>query len=592
MHSYSMGLIVWFLVVVGLLGQANGLPAADKAQIQQAIAKGAAQIKSTLEKRTGGQKSFAYVALLKAGEPHESPLMAEAVAHVMKNIRDGVYQNPAEHIYEAAIDITLLADLDGVKYKPEIEIISKYILDNQDSAGYWKYPPPRSDPNCTNGDISVTHYACLGLWAASRAGVKIDPQVWVRVLNWHAGCHNADGGYTYWPGTTVGVDKGQSSLNMTVNSVGTMYIAMINLEPQRVPKMDKGAKDAPPEKADGTPAAPPKKDTGALEAVNLDDQDAEAQAALAPAVGRIPEATFASVNSAFRWVGTRFDSVNRESPGKAYYYYSLERMGALVNVSKIANRDWFNECADVLIAAQNADGSWEMTSSPWASENDTCFAVLFLSRSTGKILKRTNLEPPVGGGLMAGGRGLPEDLKELDANGNVKKKKEKSSLDDLLASLQDPDKVNLEDTQTELVEQIQLGDKSELIGHKDMLLKLAQHPRAETRRTAIWAIGRTGDLSLARFAILGLDDPDSGVMIESHLALCWTARKPKAFKLPENPLEGLAEDAGPDQKSAAIESWRRQALRLWGGWYLRNRPYLEQGDEFETNLRNRLLELN
>ena len=80
-------------------------------------------------------------------------------------------------------------------------------------------------------------------------------------------------------------------------------------------------------------------------------------------------------------------------------------------------------------------------------------------------------------------------------------------------------------------------------------------------------------------------------MTESHLALCWTARKPNAFKLPLDPLDGVAADAGPDQKSAAIESWRRQALRLWGEWYLRNRPYAERGDEFETNLRNRLLQL-
>ena len=75
------------------------------------------------------------------------------------------------------------------------------------------------------------------------------------------------------------------------------------------------------------------------------------------------------------------------------------------------------------------------------------------------------------------------------------------------------------------------------------------------------------------------------------MALCWTARKPNAFKLPIDPLEGLAAEAGPDQKAAAVDSWRRQALRLWGEWYLRNRPYAERGDEFETNLRNRLLEL-
>ena len=187
---------------------------------------------------------------------------------------------------------------------------------------------------------------------------------------------------------------------------------------------------------------------------------------------------------------------------------------------------------------------------------------------------------------------MPDNLKDLDANGNVKKKKaENSSLDDLLASLQSPDSVDLDAAQAEIVEKIQLGDKMELVKQKDKLITLIKQKDPAIRKTAIWAIGRTGDLSLARFAIQGLDDPDSGVMVESHMALCWTARKPSAFKLPIDPLEGLASDASPEQKKVAIDSWRRQALLLWGEWYLRTRPYAERGDEFETNLRNRMLEL-
>ena len=562
--------------------------AADKAQIQQAIVKGAAWIQAGMKEKRGSHKSLANVALLKAGEPHDSPLMLEAVADINAKIKSGgVYEPAGDQIYEAGVDITLLADLDGEKYLPQIQIIANYILTNQSPQGHWNYLPPRNERERTGGDISVSHYGCLGLWAAARAGVKIDPDVWVRVLNWMNSCPNSDGGYAYNPGVALGLDGTNSTMNMTVNGVGIMCIAMLNLEPKRLPSFEKGP---PPPKpgavASGTPAD--KKTAGALEAVDLDATAAENKQGAS--TGRIPEATFTTVRNALNWVSTRFESENKNAAHKAYYYYSLERMGALANVTKLNGQDWFNACADKLLSQQNPDGSWGLTQIV-TQENDTCFVVLFLTRSTGKILKRTNLEPPEGGGLLSGGRGLPDDLKELDANGNVKKKREKSSLDDLLASLQNTDTGNLEDTQTELVQQIQLGDKKELIGKKDMLLKLAGHSDPEIRRTAIWAIGRTGDLSLARFAILGLDDPDSGVMRESHMALCWTARKPNAFKLPVDPLEGLAAEAGPDQKAAAVDSWRRQALRLWGDWYLRNRPYAERGDEFETNLRNRLLEL-
>ena len=584
MSSIALRGMAWLAMAGSLAFNSVALKAADKAQVDQAIAKGVAHIRGTLGNLQGGPKSLAYITLLKVGEPHDSPLMIQAVEHARKHITDGAYQRPPEHIYEAAIDIMLLTDLDSVKYKAEITLIADYIQQQQLPNGAWTYP--QQDPKCVNGDCSITHYACLGLWAARRAGVEVDPQVWVRVLNWQSQAHNPDGGFAYWPGSIVGDGAGNSTLNMTVNSVGTGLIAIMNLDPKRVPQFDK---EGPA--AGGT--TPPKKDTGALETVNLDkkadETKADAEMALA-GTGKVPESAFATVKNAYAWVTTRFEPVNQTSMSKAYYYYSMERMAALANVTKIGNRDWFNECADALISMQNADGSWAMTSFG-GPQNDTCFAVLFLTRSTGKILKRTSLEPPVGGGLLSGGRGLPDDLKELDASGNVKKKKEKSSLDDLLASLQDANAVDLDDAQAEIVQQIQLGDRKDLIGKKDMLLKLVESPDPDVRKTAIWAIGRTGDLSLARFALRGLDDPNQSVMLESHMALCWTARKPNAFKLPLDPLEELAADAGPDQQSAAVELWRRQALRLWGDWYLRNRPYSERGDEFETNLRNRLLEL-
>jgi hypothetical protein len=563
--------------------------AADKAAVQQGIARGAANLRSRLADLRGSDKTLAYLALFKAGEAADGPIMAEAVAHIMANFKDGKYNEPPEHVYEAAIEITLLADLDAEKYLPQIQLIANYLISEQRSYGTWTYPGTKGDGS-PNGDMSITHYACLGLWAAERAGAQVDPQVWQRALDKVGGSSNPDGGFSYWPGTRIGEGDGQSMMNMTVNTVGTVLIGIMNLEPKRMPKFDGGnivqVATGPKPKAE----APPKKPEGALEAVNLDDA-ADKEKTAVVAKGRVPDRAFGAMQGAYRWISPRFDTINKNSGSKAYYYYSLERMASLANIQKIGDRDWYNECADYLLAEQKADGSWAM-STQFGSNNDTSFCVLFLTRSTAKVIKRRTEEPAVGGGLLSGGRGLPDDLKEVDANGNVKKKKEKTSLDDLLASLADPDKLDLEDTQNELVQQIQLGDKKELIGKTDKLLGLAQNPNPDIRRTAIWAIGRTGDLSLARFAVLGLDDPDRGVMTESHLALCWTARKPRAFQLALDPLAELPADASEDQKSAAVETWRRQALRLWGEWYLRNRPYADRGDEFETNLRNRLLQLN
>ena len=43
---------------------------------------------------------------------------------------------------------------------------------------------------------------------------------------------------------------------------------------------------------------------------------------------------------------------------------------------------------------------------------------------------------------------------------------------------------------------------------------LIQHQNAEIRRTAAWALGRTNDLSLARYLVNALEDPDVDVNVE------------------------------------------------------------------------------
>jgi HEAT repeat protein len=135
---------------------------------------------------------------------------------------------------------------------------------------------------------------------------------------------------------------------------------------------------------------------------------------------------------------------------------------------------------------------------------------------------------------------------------------------------------------------VQLGNKEDLIGQKDQLVKLIRHPHGEIRRTAAWALGRTNDLHLARYLIDALEDPDLGVMMEAHASLCWLSRRFDGYGLPVNPLDELETDASDAEKNTAIRGWRVRARREWGNWYLRVRPYSDRGDEFEAQLRQRL----
>ena len=167
------------LLVHGLAGVETR--AADKAQIQQALTNGAAWIKAGMKEKRGSHKSLANVALLKAGEPHDSPLMLEAVADINAKIKSGgVYEPAGDQIYEAGVDITLLADLDGEKYLPQIQAIAHYIISNQSPQGHWNYLPPRNERERTGGDISVSQCSKSALACAKMKICGYPPQGIVR----------------------------------------------------------------------------------------------------------------------------------------------------------------------------------------------------------------------------------------------------------------------------------------------------------------------------------------------------------------------------------------------------------------------------
>ena len=80
----------------------------------------------------------------------------------------------------------------------------------------------------------MTQYGCLGLWAATRAGIDVPNEVWDRVMEWHFKLKLPDGGFAYTPGTTLGLGKGQSTLNMTSAAIGSMSIAALHLFPEQM----------------------------------------------------------------------------------------------------------------------------------------------------------------------------------------------------------------------------------------------------------------------------------------------------------------------------------------------------------------------
>ena len=271
-----------------------------------------------------------------------------------------------------------------------------------------------------------------------------------------------------------------------------------------------------------------------------------------------------SIGRAKGWLADHFTIV----PGTTfdlYYLYGLERLAALGAIQEIDGHDWYAEGAAQLVATQKG-GTWTDQS---GIEPATAFGVLFLGKATQKMLGRKAVRriPKFGGGLLIGGRGLPEDLATLQVDqGSVRVRKLKGPVDELLAELENAQSRQIESAQAALVEKIATDDPEALIGQAVRLLKLARDKRVEVRRTVFWALGRTNELRSVPTLIDGLSDPDPDCRIEARNALRFISKR---IDIREPPNEATAE-----QQVTAITYWKK--------WYRNVRPYDERDDLGET----------
>lgn len=88
------------------------------------------------------------------------------------------------------------------------------------------------------------------------------------------------------------------------------------------------------------------------------------------------------------WLAHFFNPKENPSSGdkktvgwKYYWFYSTERAGVLAGTYQFGEHDWWDEIAEHVLTQQNAEGSWP-DAKGLSRLSRTCFALLFLSRST------------------------------------------------------------------------------------------------------------------------------------------------------------------------------------------------------------------
>jgi hypothetical protein len=531
---------------------------ADDPRVQTALKRAVARLREQVGSADSGEGALLTMALLKTGVPREAPEMKSGIDKILSHVKSGKYEPGNHHVYEAGIGLMALANADSKGYRSQIEAIAKYLISVQQQRGAWGYPGQE-----LVGDTSITQYAVLGLWEASRSGVTVPRKVWDKVAAWHVATQRTDGSFSYHPDDPTsgafqpGAVGGGGTHSMSVAGTASLYVARMHLYPDardveevkaRAGSKRRGKKFGVLEPADAKP------EEAAPRAVDAGDPNYRATTRLS--------AIDKAINKGKEWLTEHF-TVAPKANHDIYYLYGLERLAALADVKEFGTHDWYAEGATHLLGVQSPGGTWSDGCGEFPA---TALGILFLSKATAKMVARKERAPPerrFGGGLLVGGRGLPEDLNAVQADqGGVRVRKLKGPVDELLAELEKAESRQVESAQSALVESIATENPEALIGQGDRLLKLARDRRSEVRRTAFWALGRTNDLRVVPTLIAGLNDSDLDCMVEARNALRYISKKLDVREPPD--------DATSDQRLAAIALWKK--------WYLTVRPYDDRDD--------------
>jgi hypothetical protein len=277
-----------------------------------------------------------------------------------------ILETPLERTYCVALQAMILQKMDARKYHARIVQCCQFLVDNQCKNGQWSYGKPDASkggpptdtagaddapkgsstralpkvwvkPRRTGppvGDNSNSQYAALGLRACMESGVMPPGATLLKAATWWKKDQNKDGGWGYRT-----QQNPHSFGGMTAGAVASLIIHLHYL--RRNWKQDP------------------------------------------------------SVIGGIRWMAANFTVTKnpKANPFMHYYYlYAMERVGMLASLEKIGAHAWYKEGAELLLGKQHPDGAWAYEGKAFTKYQklwDTCFAILFLRRTTAPVETRS-----------------------------------------------------------------------------------------------------------------------------------------------------------------------------------------------------------
>ncbi len=379
------------------------------AQVQQeqqepAVLAGVQYLRGRAMNQQAGETAMVMLALLKADVPKTDPVVASCYATIQKRFTGSGYspqRSGGTDIYEAAVVAMALSNLDSDAHRGEIGMIATFLIGRQNVNGSWDYT------HRGHGDSSISQYALLGLWECENAGVDIPPNVWDRAAGWYLSVQSSAGSWNYHRDETQYAD----SISMTAAGAGSLLLCKRQLERFRE------AKRAVSPLLTALTAASPSQ--GYEVATSLVQMDQAARKGMA-------------------WLGSNFTTTEPRLIGQSVYYglYGIERVSALADRQTMGRVDLMERSRAFIRSTQKPNGCWSFP--PFADDLNTVWAILFLTKSTAKTIKRVAFKR-LGGGTLVGGRYLPKDLTSMTvAGGKVMSRPMNGAVEGMLAVLEDP----------------------------------------------------------------------------------------------------------------------------------------------------------
>jgi hypothetical protein len=509
----------------------------ESPEVKQAIARAVKFLEtSTSPDNRMGAHAIRATLVLKSGAGEDHPIVRKAVQAIRRDL-EGLNGVPKDHvIYSVSLSLIFFCNLDSQHYAAEINRLIQYLLSVQKPHGGWGYEDKPT------GDTSMTQHVILAFWEAAEAGFNIPQSSVERAAMWFLKTQDPSGAFGYQGNVSesyLPVPQTEIRHSCCAAAMGSIYMCAELL----------GLADKLGARARETDSLPP-----ALARLDRPGagQPVRFQSKLDPGLFRTV------MGRGNRWL----EENHTISPPIWPYYllYSIERYWTFRelidgNASQVAR--WYDEAAAHLLKVQKADGSWYEPHISTNPENHTCFAALFLLRSTKKSVEKVR---SFGSGTLVGGRGLPKDSELVRIQGG--KVVSTAEASDLRKLLEQIDGGNEEEYTKAIgaVSQLPPEEAKALVSRQAARLReLAGGTSADQRLAAVEALARAGTLGDVPTLIYAISDPEREIVLAARDGLRRISRKTRGFQMPDDFDEG-------DRRSA-IDQWKR--------WYLAIRPDAE-----------------